>query len=73
MPFNLDLSSRGRAWGKTRAARAVDRYEAAIRLERVRQQIRENLRYGFPITNTHMIEMQAAGREYVAATDAARY
>ena len=50
-----------------------DRYEAAIRLERVRQQIRENLRYGFPTTNTHMIEMQAADREYVAATDAARY
>lgn len=48
---------------------APDRYEAAIRLERIRQQIRENARYGFPITNTHRIEVQEAEAEYDLATN----
>lgn len=51
----------------------LDRYEAAIRLERVRQQIRETLRYGFPITGTHREEMRLASEAYVRACDAARY
>lgn len=71
MPFNLAYRSNGRAWGKARVVRVFDRYEAAIRLERARKIVRENHRYGFPVTPTHLAEVHAAELEYAAATAAA--
>jgi hypothetical protein len=71
MTPTLDLRHRGRAWGKVRAVCVLDRYEAAIRLERARQRIRENTRYGFPVTLAHRTEVKDAEREYAAATTAA--
>ena len=46
-----------------------DRYEAAIRLERIRQLMREYARYGYPLTVQHMAECRAAEAEYDAATE----
>jgi hypothetical protein len=47
---------------------AIDRYEAAVRLERIRQQMREATRYGFVITRAQVAEAAAAEAEYDAAT-----
>ncbi len=68
MSFNLDFSNRGRAWGKIHATRAVDRYEAAIRLELIRQQLREATRYGFTVTAPMAAEVREAEAEYNEAT-----
>jgi len=51
----------------------ADRYEAAIRLERIRQTVREYLRYGVPVTAPHFEEMERANAEYDAATKTADY
>ena len=48
----------------------VDRYEAAIRLERARQIVRENIRYGYPVTQLHTVEVHDAEHDYVRATNA---
>lgn len=47
---------------------ALNRYDAAIRLERARQIIRENCRYRFPVTAQHLDAVQVAEREYNVAT-----
>ena len=70
MPFTLAHRSNGRAWSKPLVVPTADRYEAAIRLERARLHIRENFRYGFPVTAVHLAEVQAAEREYASATAA---
>ena len=59
-----------RGCGKERARIMADRYEAAIRLETIRQQLRECARYGFTVSNAMVHEHQDATREYNAATDA---
>jgi len=51
----------------------ADRYEAAIRLEQIRQTVREHLRYGIPVTAPHFEEMERANAEYEAATKTADY
>lgn len=48
-----------------------DRYEAAIRLERSGQRIRECARWGFVVTAADCDEARAAREEYDAATAAA--
>jgi len=48
----------------------ADRYEAAIRLERARQVVRESTRYGLPVTRQHLAEVRAAEQIYEAATAA---
>jgi hypothetical protein len=48
----------------------IDRYEAAIRLERARQVVRESTRYNFPVTSRHLAEVRAAEEIYEAATAA---
>jgi hypothetical protein len=65
----------GRANGKTYSVketllkvRLEDRYEAAIRLEKARQNIRETGRYGFPVTRAHREEVHAAEAAYNHAT-----
>jgi DNA polymerase IIIc chi subunit len=73
MPLNLAYRSNGRAWGKTRVVRVFDRYEAAIRLEKARQKLRELTRFGFPVTEADVAECSAAMREYESATAAGRY
>lgn len=67
----------GRANGKTFSVRETllkvrleDRYEAAIRLEKARQNIRESDRYGFPVTRTHRDEVHIAEAAYDEATAA---
>jgi hypothetical protein len=67
---DLVFRNTGRAWGKVRAVQMADRYEAAIRLEQARQQVRECSRYGFPTTRTHQDEVHAAELAYDAATAA---
>lgn len=58
----------GRGWGKVWKRRLLDRYEAAIRLELIRQEVRECARYGFPITQAHCAEVADAERNYDRAT-----
>lgn len=62
----------GRAWGKTRSAQMIARYEAAVWLEHARQAVRECLRYGFPVSQVDVAEVGAAEQAYVAATAALR-
>lgn len=69
----------GRANGKTYSVketllkvRLEDRYEAAIRLEKARQNIRETDLYGFPVTRTHRDEVHTAELAYDEATAAVR-
>lgn len=62
----------GLTWKELRAVRLLDRYEAAIRLEQIRQQIRECCRFGFPVTLVHQAELQAAERQYTSATASVR-
>jgi hypothetical protein len=54
--------------GKTTLHCVADRYEAAIRLERARQVVRECGRYGLPVNAQHTAELHAAEAEYDAAT-----
>ena len=72
MPFPLARPG-GRPWTKIRANVAFDRYEAAIRLERARQRLRELVRYGFTVTESDAAECVAAVQEYDSATAAWRY
>jgi hypothetical protein len=53
-----------------RALRVEDRYEAAIRLEKARQLIRESGRYGFPITRAMNDSLHDAEAAYGRATAA---
>lgn len=53
---------------RPRRARMADRYEAAIRLEKIRQQLREAARYGFTVTLPMANEVREAEAEYDAAT-----
>lgn len=62
----------GRGWGKVYKKRLGDRYEAAIRLERIRQLMRESSRYGLVVTRAHRDELHTAEVEYNAATAAIR-
>jgi len=73
MSFTLAYRTNGRAWGKAHAVRLFDRYEAAIRLEKARQKLRELTRFGFPVTEADVAECSAAMREYESATAAGRY
>lgn len=54
--------------GKAALQRRVDHYEAAVRLERIRQQVREASRYGFTVTRTMRDEVSAAEKEYTVAS-----
>lgn len=46
----------------------INRYLAAIRLERARQIVRELIRYGYPVTVEQVREVRDAERAYLAAT-----
>lgn len=46
-----------------------DRYEAAIRMEKARQRIREANRYGFRVTQADAAELAQATAEYDMATN----
>jgi hypothetical protein len=52
--------------------RAAARLNAAVRLERARQHVRECERYGFRVTNQLFAELQAAEKAYESATRADR-
>lgn len=47
---------------------APNRVAAAQRLERARQVVRENTRYGLPVTKPHLDAIQKAERDYDQAT-----
>lgn len=68
-----DLEARAAAamaWGRLVREKMIDRYEAAVQLERARQQVRECGRAGITLTLVHQEEVQAAERAYTAATNA---
>ena len=46
----------------------ADRFHAAEKLERARQVVRENQRYGFPVTKQHADAIRAADFAYDLAT-----
>lgn len=72
-PPNPLVVAAGRANGKVTLfydGLAEDRYEAAIRLEKARQNIREHLRYGFPVTRALTAEAQTAEAAYSRTTAA---
>lgn len=56
--------------GEKMPKRTPDRYEAAIRLERACQLIRESERYGFPVSQRQAAEAEQASAEYDLATAA---
>jgi len=69
MTMSITFRNTPRGFGKRLAAAAmVDRYEAAIRLERARQLMREAVRYGFTVTEPMAAEIRNAEAEYDQAT-----
>ena len=53
---------------RPRFVAAIDRFAAAVALERARQVIREHTRYGFPVTRQHLAAVQAAESWYDRTT-----